>query len=107
MGIGGHVDHVLVRQTAMDLLCGEESRGGALTSERPQVVLYADFPYSARANRRLPVGLVEGVVAGEYCGDPQRKESLIRGYRSQMRLLFGKQLMVPAMPERYWICPPG
>ncbi|MHB9863749.1 PIG-L deacetylase family protein [Streptomyces sp. YIM S03343] len=85
-GVGGHVDHMLVRTAA-------EFR-------REPVIYYSDFPYNQRhrpdprfvsRNALTEVIWPHGLAA---------KADLVRGYRSQTDVLFpgGR---VPAVPETY------
>ena len=87
LGIGRHVDHLIVRAV------------GERLADR--VVYYADFPYVRSAgpdreflarHRLTPWSWTEGVTA---------KAELIRGYRTQVDALFpgGR---IPADPETYY-----
>ncbi|MFJ7339755.1 PIG-L deacetylase family protein [Streptomyces sp. NPDC101110] len=85
-GVGGHVDHVLVR-TAAEL------------SGRP-VVYYSDFPYNQQ--HRPDLGFVErnALVEVEWSRQLAAKVELVRGYRSQADALFPKGAL-PVVPEIY------
>jgi LmbE family N-acetylglucosaminyl deacetylase len=88
LGIGGHVDHRLVRTAA------ERSHS--------PVVYYSDFPYSLR-------GSVDGAFARRHVFAEatwrhglKEKAALIRGYRSQFSALFPDG-HVPTIPEVYMV----
>ncbi|AVV45723.1 PIG-L family deacetylase [Streptomyces sp. ID05-04B] len=87
-GVGGHVDHVLVR-TAAEL-------SGA------PVVYYSDFPYNQRNG--LDPRFVErnALVEVEWARELAAKPALVRGYRSQADALFpgGR---IPLVPETYML----
>lgn len=91
-GVGGHVDHVLVR-TAAEL------------SGRP-VVYYGDFPYNQRHG--FDPGFVgrNGLGAVAWSRELAAKSPLVRGYRSQADALFpgGR---VPLVPEVYLLAGDG
>jgi LmbE family N-acetylglucosaminyl deacetylase len=84
LGVGRHVDHLLARSA------GEHLRA----------VLYADFPYTARAPH------AEAAVAGElrpwaWTADLAAKAPIIAGYRTQVDALFpGGD--IPLRPETYY-----
>ncbi|MEU6915097.1 PIG-L deacetylase family protein [Streptomyces olindensis] len=85
-GVGGHVDHVLVRTAAE--LSGEP------------VIYYSDFPYNQR--HRLDPGFVDraSLIEVEWSRELAAKSALVRGYGSQARALFpgGR---IPMVPETY------
>ncbi|MFF4359261.1 PIG-L deacetylase family protein [Streptomyces sp. NPDC001604] len=85
-GVGGHVDHVLVR-TAAELSC-------------EPVVYYSDFPYNQR--HRPDPDFVErnAVVDLEWVRGLAAKSELVRGYRSQVGALFPSGC-IPVVPEIY------
>jgi LmbE family N-acetylglucosaminyl deacetylase len=87
VGIGRHVDHLLVRAV-----------GGRFPG---RVVYYADFPYNrsgapdpdfVRRNRLASWSWTDGIGA---------KEELIRGYRTQVRAIFPDG-RIPVVPEIYF-----
>jgi LmbE family N-acetylglucosaminyl deacetylase len=87
LGIGRHVDHLIVRAV------------GERFTDR--VVYYADFPYSETCapdpgflalHRLAPWTWSEGIAA---------KEAAIRGYRSQVDALFAAG-RIPLVPETYY-----
>lgn len=87
MGIGRHVDHLIVRAV------------GEHFADR--VVYYADFPYTQYSapdaeflarHRLVPWSWTDGIAA---------KETLIRGYRTQADALFPTG-RIPAVPETYY-----
>ncbi|MFF7133786.1 PIG-L deacetylase family protein [Streptomyces sp. NPDC008196] len=85
-GVGGHVDHVIVRTAAE-------------RTDRP-VVYYSDFPYNQRHG--FDPGFVgrNGLGTVEWSRDLAAKSPLVRGYRSQAGALFpgGR---IPLAPEIY------
>jgi LmbE family N-acetylglucosaminyl deacetylase len=88
-GVGGHVDHVLVRRAA--------ERSGA------QVVYYSDFPY----NQRHPVYSAftpdRGLEEIQWREQIEEKVELIRSYRTQAEALF--QGNIPLVPEVFFVAP--
>jgi LmbE family N-acetylglucosaminyl deacetylase len=84
LGVGGHVDHVLVRTAA-------ENSG-------IRVVYYSDFPYNQRDSARgAPAGLVE-----TRWPVTEAKLELIRAYRSQLWSLF-RGADIPVAPEVFFV----
>lgn len=84
LGVGGHVDHVLVRTAA-------ESSG-------LPVVYYSDFPYNQHDSARgAPAGL-----AKTRWPVTEAKAELIRAYRSQMWSLF-RGADIPVAPEVFFV----
>ena len=92
LGVGGHVDHVLVRTAA-------EQSGN-------RVVYYSDFPYNQRA--AVHDGFIQdrGLVEMPGGEPAQAKIGLIKAYASQLGGLFdgGK---IPLVPEVYFSAPGG
>ena len=91
MGVGSHVDHVLVRSAA--------ERSGA------RLVYYSDFPYNQRAP--VPDGFIrrKGLVETQWSELTQAKADLIRAYGTQVHALFqGGE--IPLVPEVFFSCPP-
>lgn len=90
LGVGGHVDHVLVRTAA--------ERSGA------RVAYYSDFPY----NQRHPAdpGFIErqGLVETEWSLLLAAKADLIRAYQTQAAALFPGG-SIPLVPEMYFVSP--
>jgi len=84
LGVGGHVDHALVRTAA--------ERSGA------NIIYYSDFPY----NQRHPAdpALIQGkrLVEAQWSRHLEAKAELVRAYRSQAHALFpgGR---IPLVPE--------
>ncbi|MFF7790420.1 PIG-L family deacetylase [Streptomyces sp. NPDC007991] len=85
-GVGGHVDHVLVR-TAAEL------------SGRP-VVYYSDFPYNQQHRPDLDFVQRNALVEVEWSRQLATKVELVRGYRSQADALFPGGV-IPVVPEVY------
>ena len=93
LGLGGHVDHALVRRTA-------EER-----SESP-VGYWEDFPYVAHrsGSRGAPSGGEGGWSPETFPLSPQALEARCRAmaeYSSQMRLIFGDDRRMRARVHRY------
>lgn len=84
LGVGGHVDHVLVRTAA------------ALSGE--PVVYYSDFPYNQR--HRPDPGFLRrnALVPVTWSRELATKVTLVRAYRSQANALFPGG-HIPAVPE--------
>jgi LmbE family N-acetylglucosaminyl deacetylase len=89
LGIGGHVDHVLVRTVA-------EQSGKS-------VVYYSDFPYNQRA---AGSGFVQdkGLIEMRWAKPSEAKIKLIRAYGTQVDALFGGG-SIPLAPEVYFSSP--
>lgn len=87
LGVGRHVDHVLVRHAA------------ALSSAR--VVYYSDFPYNVSAGPDR--GLIErwGLVEKRWSQGISAKADIIRAYRSQVDALFPTG-RIPHIPELFY-----
>jgi LmbE family N-acetylglucosaminyl deacetylase len=87
LGVGGHVDHILVRTAA--------------ENSTARVVYYSDFPYNQRDSVRDAFlhrnGLVEMIWSEPAAG----KSELIRTYGSQMRPLFRGE-GIPLVPEVFF-----
>lgn len=87
LGVGGHVDHVLVRSAA--------ERADA------QVVFYSDFPYN---QRHLPDGDFlhrNGLVETRWSQLLKEKAKLILAYETQVEALF-KGGHIPPVPEVFF-----
>lgn len=88
LGVGHHVDHVLVRSAA--------ERSGT------QVVYYSDFPY----NQQHPVHDAfirrKGLVETQWSGLSAAKLELIRAYGTQTRALF-RNGQIPLVPEVFFV----
>lgn len=69
LGIGGHVDHVLVREVARQFI------------DRTRVYFYADYPYTLHTH-----GIVDQLLA--YIPDWDKKEHLMKMYTSQYSAVF-------------------
>jgi LmbE family N-acetylglucosaminyl deacetylase len=88
LGVGRHVDHVLVRSVGPEL--GE------------RVVYYADFPYTLHSQPDPAFLAAHGLRRWENPDDPDDKRKLIEGYRTQVDALFpGGE--VPARREEYYL----
>jgi LmbE family N-acetylglucosaminyl deacetylase len=88
LGVGGHVDHVLVR-TAAEL-------SGA------RIVYYSDFPYNQRDRDYNAFIRRHGLVEKRWFGQAQAKAELIRAYRTQVPALF-KGDRIPLVPETFFV----
>ena len=88
LGVGGHVDHVLVRTAA--------ERSGA------QVGYYSDFPYNQRHPAVPAFVQRNGLVEARWSRLIEAKAELIRAYRTQARALFGGG-GIPVVPEVFFI----
>lgn len=90
LGVGGHVDHVLVRSAA-------ESSGSP-------VVYYSDVPY----NRRHPVHDAfirrNGLVQSQWDDLGEIKAKLVRAYGTQVQALF-RRGRIPLVPEIFFYKP--
>jgi LmbE family N-acetylglucosaminyl deacetylase len=90
LGVGGHVDHVLVRSAA-------EGSGSP-------VVYYSDVPY----NRRHPVHDAfirrNGLVETRWSDLTEAKAKLVRAYGTQVQALFRGGL-IPLVPEVFFSRP--
>jgi hypothetical protein len=87
LGVGGHVDHVLVRTAA--------AYSGA------PVVYYSDFPYNLRHPADPGFLRRHGLVEMSWSGQLRAKAALIQAYRTQAHALFpGGQ--IPLVPETFF-----
>jgi len=90
LGVGGHVDHVLVRTAA--------ERSGV------RIVYYSDFPY----NQRDPVDDAfiqrNGLVETRWFESADAKAEMIRAYGTQVQALF-QSGQIPLVPEAYFFAP--
>jgi LmbE family N-acetylglucosaminyl deacetylase len=88
LGVGGHVDHVLVRSAA-------ESSGA-------RIVYYSDFPY----NQRDPVYNAfiwrNSLVEMKWSELVEPKTELVRAYGSQVQALFNDG-QIPLVPEAFFM----
>jgi len=88
LGVGGHVDHVLVRTAA--------ERSGA------RVGYYSDFPYNQRHPAVPAFVRRNGLVEARWSLLIEAKPDLIRAYRTQARALFAGDV-IPIVPEVYYV----
>jgi LmbE family N-acetylglucosaminyl deacetylase len=88
LGLGGHVDHVLVRTAA-------ETSGA-------RVVYYSDFPYNQRDPARDGFIARSGLAETTWPQPTEAKVDLIRTYRSQMWTLF-RGADIPLVPEVFYV----
>jgi LmbE family N-acetylglucosaminyl deacetylase len=88
LGIGGHVDHVLVRTAA--------ERSGAL------VGYYSDFPYNQRHPAVPAFVQRDGLVEVRWPLLIEAKPELIAAYRTQARALFPGGA-IPVVPEVFFL----
>jgi O-antigen/teichoic acid export membrane protein/LmbE family N-acetylglucosaminyl deacetylase len=88
LGLGGHVDHVIVR--SIGRACPDLA------------VYYADFPYSDRHAEDDAFARTHDLVPVEWSRGVENKTELIKEYRSQYPSLFPTGV-VPAVPERYFV----
>jgi LmbE family N-acetylglucosaminyl deacetylase len=88
LGVGGHVDHVLVRTAA-------QSSGAS-------VVYYSDFPYNQRESPDDSFIRRNGLVETRWPEPAEAKTELIRRYRSQMWTLF-RGADIPFAPEVFFL----
>jgi LmbE family N-acetylglucosaminyl deacetylase len=87
LGVGGHVDHVLVRTAA-------------LSSGAP-VAFYSDFPYNQRDSASHAFIYRHGLVETRWPESAEAKADLIRTYESQMWTLF-RGADIPLTPEVFF-----
>jgi LmbE family N-acetylglucosaminyl deacetylase len=90
LGIGRHVDHLLVRDAARRLAAST----GVI------VVHYSDFPYCIAATP--DASFVRGLVPHTWMGGRTDAADLFAGYRTQFLALFPTGV-VPLRPELYWV----
>ncbi len=72
VGIGTHVDHVLVREVCRELF--------------NNVIFWSDFPYNISGGNKNNLSQFQKI--GEYNGNKQMKRNLIAGYSTQVDALF-------------------
>lgn len=88
LAVGGHKDHVLVRTAARE--------------SGKRVAYYSDFPYNTRFDVDPFFSRENSLVRAVWTQDLAAKQSLIRGYRSQVDALFpGGE--IPVVPEVYLV----
>ena len=87
LGVGGHVDHVLVRTAA--------ERSGA------RVVYYSDFPYNQRHRAEETFVRRNGLIEARWSRLTEAKAELIRAYQTQSRALFPGD-RIPLVPEVFF-----
>ncbi|WP_433803616.1 PIG-L deacetylase family protein [Actinomycetospora sp. CA-084318] len=87
LGVGRHVDHLITRDLGP-------------TWPGP-VVYYADFPYSLTHAPDPAFVRREGLRPSVVDEGLDRKDALVRGYRTQVDALFPSGV-IPRAPETYW-----
>jgi len=88
LGVGGHVDHVLVHAAA--------------ARSAPRVVYYSDFPYNQRPRPWSVPWLPDGLTAiPGPAASSRARTALIESYRTQTPALF-RDGSIPAGPEMYF-----
>jgi LmbE family N-acetylglucosaminyl deacetylase len=87
VGVGRHVDHLLVRSIGPRFA--------------PSVIYYADFPYSLRAAADPGFVKAQGLTPWTWDGGIREKDELIRGYRTQVDALFPTG-RIPTASELYF-----
>ena len=93
LGVGGHVDHKIVRAGAV-----------ALAGLGSTVLFYEDFPYAAKQPDAVETALAETPVdwASELVPiDVDPKIAAFRGYASQLVAVFGDEANVEPMTRDY------
>ena len=90
LGVGGHVDHVLVRNAA--------ERSGA------RVVYYSDFPYNQRDPVHNTFIRCNDLVETRWFELAEAKAELVRAYGSQVQALFNDG-HIPPVPEVFFSVP--
>jgi LmbE family N-acetylglucosaminyl deacetylase len=113
LGVGGHVDHQLMREFGFDLLDERPDWSMPAPDWAGRVVFYEDFPYAWWSDFRhladMPpeslAGLPEGIsLAPEYSEIADQIERKITGislYESQMANLFGDTKAMATAVRRY------
>lgn len=88
LGIGRHVDHLIMRRAAQDL--------------RLRTVYYSDFPYSQTAVPDAGFVRRAGLIPHPWLSGRAENANRIAGYRTQFAGLFPDGT-VPTSPEIYWL----
>jgi LmbE family N-acetylglucosaminyl deacetylase len=88
LGVGRHVDHLIIRRAAQDL--------------RLRTVYYSDFPYSETAVPEAGFVRRAGLIPHPWLSGRAENANRIAGYRTQFAGLFPTGT-VPMRPEIYWI----
>jgi LmbE family N-acetylglucosaminyl deacetylase len=80
LGVGGHVDHIVVRTAAL-----------ALSSMRARIVLYEEFPYALESGavQAAREALGHRLTSEQVPIDAEVKSRILSEYRTQVRALFG------------------
>lgn len=87
LGVGRHVDHLLVRAVGALLDC--------------RVIYYSDFPYSVKTAPESSFLASHGLRKWTLPDDPAVKAPLIRGYQTQFDALFPGGSIPPRVEEYY------
>ncbi len=87
LGVGGHVDHVLVRTAA------ERSHA--------QLVYYSDFPHNQHRSADDDFIRRNGLVEAQWSQLPEAKAELIQAYPSQAHAMFPSG-QIPLVPEIFF-----
>lgn len=93
IGLGGHVDHRIVRRV-----------GQALADQGRRVVWYEDLPYAARSSRRVLADTTANLspVLRLLSSDQlARKVRAVAAYSTQVRLIWGWQFLMAWELRRY------
>lgn len=91
LGIGGHVDHTIIRDAANKL--------------KKPVLYYEDFPYNSNRSLREDFFTRNWEYIKEFelrAYSTAKKYFAIRKYKSQMKVLFPEG-NIPLIPERYYV----
>lgn len=88
LGVGGHVDHVVVRTAA-------ECSGA-------RVAYYSDFPYNQRNSVQSTFIQRHGLVEMRWSHLAEAKVELVRAYGTQVRALF-EDGHIPIVPEVFFV----
>jgi LmbE family N-acetylglucosaminyl deacetylase len=87
LGVGGHVDHVLVRTAA------------ELSGAR---VYYSDFPYNQQDQATPAFAQKKGLIETRWSQELEGKAELVRAYGTQAGALFPDGL-IPRVPEIFFL----
>ena len=88
LGVGGHVDHVLVRTRRR-------------AQRNPQLVYYSDFPYNQHRSADDDFIRRNGLVEAQWSQLPEAKAELIQAYPSQAHAMFPSG-QIPLVPEIFF-----
>ena len=88
LSVGNHIDHLIVRQVCEKL---------------PHPLFYwTDYPYILDAKNANSPDIDYPNQTFSFQNNLSQKKSLIKGYRTQIKMLFGQNKLIKLLPEKYY-----